>query len=67
VNSRIRAKTDGSLFTEPTPHPRGYTPISQNGSIAPVYILLWTNEGPKKYLALVGIDQELAGRLLGFF
>jgi hypothetical protein len=23
VNSRIRAKTDGSLFTEPTPHPRG--------------------------------------------
>ena len=27
-----------------TPHPRGYTPISQNGSIAPVYILLWTND-----------------------
>jgi hypothetical protein len=42
VNSRIRAKTDGSLFTEPAPRPRGYTPISQDGSIAPVYILLWT-------------------------
>ena len=24
------------------PHPRGYTPISQDGSIAPLYILLWT-------------------------
>ena len=25
-------------------HPRGYTPISQDGSIAPVYILLWTDD-----------------------
>ena len=23
------------------PHPRGHTPLSQNGSIAPVYTLLW--------------------------
>ena len=31
------------LAAQPAPHPRGHTPISQNGSIAPVYILLWTN------------------------
>ena len=28
------------VTAQPAPHPRGHTPISQDGSIAPVYILL---------------------------
>ena len=32
------------VTAQSAPHPRGHTPISQNGSIAPVYILLWTND-----------------------
>ena len=32
------------VTTQSAPHPRGHTPISQNGSIGPVYILLWTND-----------------------
>ena len=31
------------VIAQPAPHSKGYTPIFQNGSIAPVYILLWVD------------------------
>ena len=44
------------VTAQPAPHPRGYTPISQDGSIAPLYILLWGE--------LLGISENKAMKLI---
>ena len=68
--SSLYTKASYPLFPSNRPantHPRGHTPISQNGSIAPVYILFWKFEKSRVVKAFPVIELFIAIHTLPFW
>ena len=55
------------VTAQPAPHPRGHTPISQDGSIAPLYILFWKFEKSRVVKAFPVIELFIAIHTLPFW